>query len=172
MSDCLSMNEYGVWVKKTDTPTLPTMCTILAYGHIITINGGGIFISGSPSEFVFPTDYPKEKPKDTTNEPEITCRVLRHWNLTVREMRMVELFCSEDFVTTERLCKAVTFDNYSRPDQYRLANLLHHLRKKTAPYGMKIITKSKRGYYLENRETWYEQLIITDKVPPNVWGHK
>lgn len=172
MSDCLKMNEYGVWVKKTGTPTLPTMCTILAYGHIITINGGGIFISGSPSEFVFPTDYPKEKPKDTTNEPEITCRVLSHWNLTKRQMRMVELFCSEDFVTTERLCKAVTFDNYSRPDQYRLANLLHNLRKKTALYGMKIITKSKRGYYLENRETWHEQLIITDKDPPNVWWRK
>lgn len=168
MSDCLSMNEYGVWVKKTDTPTLPTMCTILAYGHIITINGGGICISGSPSKFVLPVDYPKEQPK----EPEITCRVLRHWNLTVRETRMVELFCSEDFVTTECLCKALTFGDYARPDQYRLANLLHNLRKKTAPYGMKIITKSKRGYYLENRETWYEQLIITDKVPPNVWGHK
>lgn len=85
---------------------------------------------------------------------------------------MVELFCSEDFVTTERLCKALTFGDYARPDQYRLANLLHNLRKKTAQYGMKIITKSKRGYYLENRKTWYEQLIITDKIPPNVWGHK
>lgn len=172
MSDCLKMNEYGVWVKKTGTPTSPTTRTILADGYIITIQNGVICISGSPSKFVFPTDYPKEKPKDTTNEPEITCRVLRHWNLTAREMRMVELFCSEDFVTTERLCEAMTFGKYARPDQYRLANLLHNLRKKTAPYGMKIITKSKRGYYLENRETWYEQLIITDKVPPNVWGHK
>ena len=172
MSDCLKMNEYGVWVKKTDTPTLPTMCTILAYGHIITINGGGIFISGSPSEFVFPTDYPKEKPKDTTNGPEITCRVLSHWNLTAREMRMVDLFCSEDFVTTERLCKALTFGKYARPNPNQLGGLLHRLRKKITPYGMKIITKSNRGYYLYNRETWYEQLIITDKVPPNVWGHK
>lgn len=44
--------------------------------------------------------------------------------------------------------------------------------KKTAPYGMKIVTRSKRGYYLENRETWHEQLIITDKDPPNVWWRK
>ena len=172
MSDCLSMNEYGVWVKKTDTPTLPTMCTILAYGHIITINGGGIFISGSPSEFVFPTDYPKEKPKDTTNEPEITCRVLSHWNLTARETRMVELFCSEDFVTTERLCEAMTFGKYARPNPNQLGGLLHRLRKKITPHGMTIITRPKRGYCLYNRETWHEQLIITDKDPPNVWWRK
>lgn len=111
-------------------------------------------------------------PDNTTNNLETRSRELDHWNLTAREMRMVELFCSQDFVTTERLCKALTFGKYTRPNPYRLGVLLHRLRKKIAPHGMKIITKSKQGYYLENRETWCEQLITTDNSAPKIWGCK
>ncbi|QHJ77711.1 MAG: hypothetical protein [Bacteriophage sp.] len=111
-------------------------------------------------------------PDNTTNKLETRSHELNHWGLTERQIRMIKLFCSDELVTKIRLCDEVTFDNYLRPTDAALAVLVSELRKKIAPHGMKIKTKPKQGYYLEDREHWRELLTFKGRCLHTVWGNE
>ena len=111
-----------------------------------------------------------DRPKNTTNKLETRSYELSHWNLTDRQMQMLKLFCTEDFVTKIRLCDHLTSGIYARPNRKSLARLVYLLRKKITPHGMTIVTEPKRGYYLKDREHWQEWLTIDGKGLHTVWG--
>jgi len=121
-----------------------------------------------PSKFCSPGYFPD----NTTNNLETRSRELDHWGLTERQIRMIKLFCSDELFTKIRLCDEVTFDNYLRPTDAALAVLVSELRKKIAPHGMKIKTKPKQGYYLEDREHWRELLTFKGRCLHTVWGNE
>lgn len=125
-----------------------------------------ISLTVPPCEFCLP----RYCPTNTTNKLETRSHELNHWGLTERQIRMIKLFCSDELVTKIRLCDEVTFDNYLRPTDAALAGLVSELRKKIASHGMKIKTKPKQGYYLEDREHWRELLTFKGRCLHTVWG--
>ena len=108
--------------------------------------------------------------KNATNKLETQNRELSHWNLTDRQMQMLELFCTEEFVTKVRLCDHLTSGIYARPNDESLARILYQLRQKITPHGMIIVTEPKRGYYLKAREHWQQLLTLNGKGLHTVWG--
>ena len=108
--------------------------------------------------------------ENATNKLETQSCELSHWNLTDRQMQMLELFCSENFVTKVRLCDHLTSGIYARPNDESLARILYQLRQKITPHGMIIVTEPKRGYYLKAREHWQQLLTLNGKGLHTVWG--